>query len=277
MSRAGHPPGGAGAVTVTVHRPAAGDRDPTVGFVHGLGATAMVWQGLLDALPPGAGATVYGMPWDAANGSAWARSPEPRVWLARALRLTDRPPDVLVAHSFGANVVLDQLCAEGSDGYRGVVLVCPFYRSSPDGFDWTVISHYLNGFPDLLRAGILARPGGSPDPELVDAMAERVRDRIGPYGWLRFFGLFSGTPMLDLRGVDLPCLVVGGARDTASYPADCRALAQDLPRARAEILPGCGHFPMIDDPARTAGLLAGFLSDLVGVDGSPVAWKGAQQ
>lgn len=266
----------AGAVSVTVHRPAAADHHPTIGFVHGLGATATVWRGLLDTLPLGVGATVYRMPWDAADGSAWARRPEPRIWLAEALRLTGRPPDVLVAHSFGANVVLDQLCAEGSDGYRGVVLISPFYRSSPEQLDWDELCYYLNGFPGLLRDGILARPGGGPDPDLVDAMAQRVRDRIGPYGWLRFFGLFSSTPMLDLPAVAVPCLVLGGARDTASYPADCRALAGDLPRARVEIMPGCGHFPMIDDPARTAGLLAGFLSGLADVDGSPVARKGAQ-
>jgi pimeloyl-ACP methyl ester carboxylesterase len=86
-------------------------------------------------------------------------------------------------------------------------------------------------------------------------MSEKVRDRIGAYGWLRFFELFSRTPLLDLAALTMPCVVAGGEHDNASFPADCRALAAALPNARAEILPGHGHHLMLEAPERVAELI----------------------
>jgi pimeloyl-ACP methyl ester carboxylesterase len=269
--------------TVAVHRhPSAPDGhggSPTIGFVHGLGATGVVWRPVLDAMPATWDLLTFAMPWDAAQGGDWAHRPDPETWLTRALQLPDRPPDVLVAHSFAANVALRLLSADPGAGPRALVLVSPFYRGSPDAVDWSVLSHYVNGFQGLLKEGLLAGAGDRLDEGLVDAMADRVRDRIGPYGWLRFFTLFAGTPMLDLAALTMPCLVIGGGDDTASYPADCEALARRLPRGSSAILPGCGHFAMVDNPTRTAGLLTDFVSGVVealDVDGRPRA-NGAQR
>jgi pimeloyl-ACP methyl ester carboxylesterase len=118
-------------------------------------------------------------------------------------------------------------------------------------------------FDDLIRAGIVARRAGPPPAaDLLEAMVAKVRDRIGPYGWLRFFDLFTETPFLDLSRVDVPCLVVGGGLDTASYPADSAGLAAALPDARLEILPGCGHFGLVDNPVPAAAMVLDFLDGL---------------
>ena len=144
----------------------------------------------------------------------------------------------------------------GSFGIRAVVLVSPFYRARAEEFDWDTISYYLNDFHLFLAGGIAARRRSRPlDPELLTGMSEKVRDRIGPYGWLRFFELFSRTPLLDLDALRVPCVVAGGEHDNASFPADCRALAAALPDARVEILPGCGHHLMLEAPERVAELI----------------------
>jgi pimeloyl-ACP methyl ester carboxylesterase len=251
-----------GAVTAQVRRePVAGQ--VTVGFVHGLGGTPAVWQPLLERLPQEWGVTTFGLPWDAAEGSGWAVQDRPESWLERALQLPARPPQVLVAHSFGANAALQLLSTAGAAWARtGLVLMSPFYRSTPEAVDWAVLSHYLNGFEGLLRDGLLARPGGGPNPDLVDAMAQRLRDRISPYGWLRFVTLFTASPLLDLRKITMPCLVISGAEDTAAYPADGAALAGRLPQAEFTTVPG-GHFVMVDAATRTANLLTEFLSGVV--------------
>jgi pimeloyl-ACP methyl ester carboxylesterase len=231
----------------------------TVGFLHGLGASHPVWDRLVAGLPEDVEAWTFGLPWDATQGYAWALAPEPRVWLERAVGLLPTPPDVLVAHSFGANVLLDHVVAHGATGLDGLVLLSPFYRPSPDAFSWAVISHYLNDFTDLLAAGIAARSGAAPSPDVLAAMAEKVRDRISPYGWMRFFELFTATPTLDLAAVTVPCLILGGDRDTASYPEDNRNLARRLRRGSVEILAHTGHFAMVDDPARVGALVGDFL------------------
>jgi pimeloyl-ACP methyl ester carboxylesterase len=250
-------------VTVTacpVREPSGGET-MSVGFVHGLGATEAIWNPLIELLPAQVGVCRFGLPWDSAQGYRWALESHSRTWLERAFSLIPEPPDILVAHSFGANVLLDYLCAGGSAGGRGLVLMSPFYRPAPDAFDWAVLSHYVNDFAELLADGIAAQRTGAPAAERVTAMAEKIRDRIGPYGWLRFFELFSGTPMLNLAAVTAPCLVIGGTDDTASYPDDCQNLACALPDAAVRILPRCGHFTMIEEPRAVATLVVGFLHD----------------
>jgi pimeloyl-ACP methyl ester carboxylesterase len=196
-----------------------------------------------------------------------------RVFLEQAWDVAPGRPDVVVAHSFGANVMLDWVAAQGAVGCRGLVLMSPFYRSDPGMFDWASIRHYVNDFEDLVRAGIVARLNGSrPAPDVLEAMVDKVRDRIGPYGWMRFFDHYTRTPLLDLSTVDVPCLVLGGGNDTAAYPHDVRSLAEALPDAKAHILPGSGHFSMIDNTARVGGLLREFLHRI----GDPTAaTKGA--
>lgn len=261
--RAARHAGPHGTVTVTACqvRCPAGDAAvgpiATVGFVHGLGGGHAIWAQLVEALPDDVAIWAFGLPWDAGQGYGWAVGSEPRVWLRRALELMPVQPDVLVAHSFGANVLLDHVATHGTGALTGLVLLSPFYRPSPDAFTWPVISHYLNDFTDLLAAGISAR--GAPPADLLAAMAEKVRDRISPYGWMRFFELFTATPMLDLAAITVPCLVVGGGRDTASYPDDNRSLARRLTRGTVEILAQSGHFAMIDDPRRVAALVDEFL------------------
>jgi pimeloyl-ACP methyl ester carboxylesterase len=233
----------------------------TVGFIHGLAAGGSVWDPLVGELPPSVKPWVFSLPWDATGGYDWALREPARRWLARALSTAPQTPEVLVAHSFGANVLLDYLCAGGAlPDLAGLVLVSPFYRASRDGVDWATLLHYANDFSDVLRDGILAR--GTPAPELVAAMAARVRDRISPYGWLSFINLFAAAPGLELTALAMPCLIIGGDLDTAAYPEDCKELAARLPCASLTLLSGRGHFSMLEDPAAVAGLVAGFVSDL---------------
>jgi pimeloyl-ACP methyl ester carboxylesterase len=140
-----------------------------------------------------------------------------------------------------------------------VVLVSPFYRAAHDDFDWPAISYYLNDFHRILAAGIRVRDGGRIDPDLRENMARRVRDRIGPYGWTRFFEAYLETPALPLDRVHTPILIISGARDFAAFPADTEALRAVLPNCRAHILPDRGHFPMVEGPAEFGRLVDDFL------------------
>ncbi|GGY87159.1 proline iminopeptidase [Streptomyces poonensis] len=60
----------------------------------------------------------------------------------------------------------------------------------------------------------------------------------------------SGSPELyaACRALDLPVLVVDGARDIRPRPA-VDSLAEVLPRVRRVVLPGAGHYPWVEDPA----------------------------
>jgi pimeloyl-ACP methyl ester carboxylesterase len=108
-------------------------------------------------------------------------------------------------------------------------------------------------FARLLESGFETRTETAHLPEpLKAAMAARVRERIGPRGWLQFFDLFSRTPDLRLERMQFPCLVIGGEHDFAAPPGDCRALAHGLPAATVQILSGQGHFFLSQQPQHVA-------------------------
>ena len=59
--------------------------------------------------------------------------------------------------------------------------------------------------------------------------------------------------------VKVPTLVVGGADDTFTPPADLRALAGLFPRGTYAEVPGCGHLPPLENPEATAEAVLAFL------------------
>lgn len=253
MTPRASPECGGQPVHVRLLRPASAAPALRVGLVHGLEETCDVWAELVPLLIAHAEVHAFGLPWDGKHERTWAWECEPERWVARAMGLLPATPSVLIAHSFGANALLEHLVAKRPDGLTALTLLSPFYRPSYAAFDWGTISYYLNEFHRIMEEGIRVRlPRQGRAPGILSAMGERLRDRIGPHGWLRFFDLFARTPGLDLRALTVPCLVIGGENDFASWPADCRALAEALPIAEVEILSGCGHFAMLERPEKVA-------------------------
>ena len=201
------------------------------------------------------------LPWCGTRGQGWSARRGAADWIAEACRLLPRTADVLAAHSFGANALLAHLDG-GAASVRAVVLLAPFYKPRQEMFDWTLFHYYVKEFARLLESGFETRAETARLPEpMKAAMAARVRERIGPCGWLQFFDLFSRTPDLRLERMRFPCLVVAGEHDFAATPDDCRALARGLPSATVQIMPGHGHFFLSQQPQRVASCIERFLSE----------------
>jgi pimeloyl-ACP methyl ester carboxylesterase len=58
-----------------------------------------------------------------------------------------------------------------------------------------------------------------------------------------------------------PTLVIGAALDRTFPIEHSRAIAAAIPGARLEILENCGHAAVVEDPARVAALLGGFVAE----------------
>lgn len=67
----------------------------------------------------------------------------------------------------------------------------------------------------------------------------------------------------EARGITVPTLLLCGSADLSTPPEVVRATADVIPGARFEIIDGPGHLPPVEAPARTAELLAGFVSALL--------------
>ena len=63
----------------------------------------------------------------------------------------------------------------------------------------------------------------------------------------------------ELGRLHQPALVLWGDKDSFGPPSLGAEMARLMPSARLEVLPGAGHLPWVDQPERTAELLAAFL------------------
>lgn len=70
---------------------------------------------------------------------------------------------------------------------------------------------------------------------------------------------FDATDALE--AIDVPTLVVCGARDRLTPPACSRRLAREIHHATMRAIPSCGHMPMLERPQEFNGILAAFLRE----------------
>ncbi|MEU6591226.1 alpha/beta hydrolase [Streptomyces sp. NPDC046881] len=231
-----------------------------VTLLHGLAGSSRLWEPCLAAAPEGVRMTAADMAWPC-DGTAGPGLPgDPARLVGQVVRSTGA--QVVVAHSFAANALLEHLASPHAAPLRAAVLVSPFYRPRRQDFDWDTISYYLNRFHLILEEGLQVSSAGRLAPAARHAMALRVREVIGPYGWMDFFGAYLRTPALPLHRVRPPVLIVAGQDDRAAPPSDARQLARALPAARLEVFPSCGHFPMAEQAGPFTRVLGDFLAAL---------------
>jgi pimeloyl-ACP methyl ester carboxylesterase len=63
----------------------------------------------------------------------------------------------------------------------------------------------------------------------------------------------------DAAAIKVPALLVWGATDTDTPPADGRLLAAAIPRSTLRIIPDAGHFVHLDAPDQTYEYVSEFL------------------
>ena len=103
--------------------------------------------------------------------------------------------------------------------------------------------------------------GRRPRPDSVEDVKGAIR-RVAPaavVGALRALaGRGDSTPRL--AGVRAPTLVLGGAEDAITPPAETRAWASRIPAGRFVEIPGAGHLSNMENPAAFNEALAAFLA-----------------
>jgi pimeloyl-ACP methyl ester carboxylesterase len=98
------------------------------------------------------------------------------------------------------------------------------------------------------------------------ATAVPADDYSAPPPWYRQT-FYSGTParsqaaepLARLAAVTAPVLALAGAADDVAGTVPARLIGECYPKAEVVVLPGCGHYPWLDDPATFRTRVAGFL------------------
>ncbi|MER6900258.1 alpha/beta fold hydrolase, partial [Amycolatopsis sp. NPDC000740] len=206
----------ADAVRVRRRRPG---RHRTV-LLHGLGGGISSWDGFAAHVDADLELWDAQLPWHSAGSGRWSRRDDAAAAVAQALAAVPGDPDVVIAHSFAANLMLELLATKEIQQPRAVVLVSPFYRPTPEDFTWETAESYLHGLLAILDEGLRVSSGGRLDDDVRENMAHRLRERIGPYGWVRFFDAYLRSPMVAMDAVRPPVLVVSGRDDRAARAGD---------------------------------------------------------
>jgi pimeloyl-ACP methyl ester carboxylesterase len=82
----------------------------------------------------------------------------------------------------------------------------------------------------------------------------------------RFVAEHATSSHLDLSRVAAPTLVIGPSEDRVVDPATTRSVADRIPGARYESIPGASHSVAAEEPDLVARLIATFLSGDAGAD-----------
>ncbi|MBM0278025.1 alpha/beta fold hydrolase [Micromonospora tarensis] len=234
-------------------------------FLHGLGNSDEVWNAAIARWPdPHAELWSADLPWRLDFPGEWRHGADLTGYLAEATAGVPGTPDVVVAHSFAANLLLEWLTVpvRPTGAPAGAVLVSPFYRPSPDAFGWPDLERFPQTFRRVIEAGVAVHSAGRLAPQRLDDVVARVCDIVGPYGWARFLQTYLATPWLRTELVDMPCLVLAGADDFCPPAAESIALAGALPDARLHTFPDGGHFAMVERPDAFAAAVATFCTTL---------------
>lgn len=238
-----------------------GDPDaPTAVLVHGIEDSWMSWQALAGALDPSWRAVALDMPWRTGNDYRW-RTRSAGQWLADALALLDRTPDVLVAHSFGAGAVL-QMCSTGAgDVAATIVLICPIYRTAAQAVTWQMFERSRVTYSRHIRDGVRARIGARAarmESGVLDGMMDLALERAGPSGFFTVFDQYLISPSLPLADIEQPVLVIVGDEDQTLTPDAALALAAAMPDGTVRAHENYDHFCHIRQAAGVATQVADF-------------------
>jgi pimeloyl-ACP methyl ester carboxylesterase len=234
-------------------------------LVHGLEDSWESWLPLARRLPAGWRVDALDLPWRPGNDYRWRHRPA-GVWLAHGLDLLDGVPDLVVAHSFGANATLELLCTGGPWPVRAAVLVCPLYRPPEVALTWKVFDRSRRAFDQHMREGLLARLGpraATVEPDVLEKMTATAIDRVGPAAFLTVFDRFSASTSLPLARVTQPILLLGGGADPTLSRAAVTALAAAIPRASVVFQDRYDHFCHVRHAAEVAVEVAEWIADFV--------------
>jgi pimeloyl-ACP methyl ester carboxylesterase len=255
---------------IPIHSISQGNGSPVI-LIHGIAASLYDWGLLMPALFD-AGHRVMAIDLPGHGDSAQPKSPD--VYTANIFSqsleawvdgLKDRPPFILVGHSFGGYLSLEY-ARRHPDKVSALVLIAPFYKRE----QISPLLHWLHRFPAL--GGHIAQRTPLPlidralrwDPIQAAQFSPQARwqiavdyKRASPNIY-RLIGTAQDlTP--GLSEIEIPTLVIWGQKDLTLKPASFGDMVAAMPQASGRAMPGCGHQPHVGRPEMVNRLVLEFV------------------
>jgi pimeloyl-ACP methyl ester carboxylesterase len=249
----------------------AGDDAPGVVLLHHFYGNTTTWRHVLAGLAQDAHAVAFDRPafgltdrpgrgeWS--DGNPYTRERSARITLALLDHL-GMERAVLVGSSAGGSAALESY-ALAPERVAGLVLVSPAITGDvgpPAALRGTLAAPqfralaptFISRFSGDITRQRISRSWADPSRATDEDVAAYTLPQQVP-GWeLALYELFVAEPPPDLRDVlariDVPTVVVAGARDGVISPATNRRTAAAIPTGRYVEIPDCGHTPQEECP-----------------------------
>ncbi len=278
-----------------LHLHTSGPRDEatrgSVLFVHGYPFNATMWAPQLAALPDGwrgiapdlrgfgaspLNGAANDVPSGKRLGSGIARADEPVLTMARladdiaaVIEEESDGPAVVCGLSMGGYVTFE-LLRRHPDRVRAVVLVdTRAAADSDEGKENRLLSAQMvrsEGTRPLAVAmlpQLLAESTREENPELVETVRAMILDTPVQTVVAALAGMASRHDSTgDLGSISVPALVVVGAEDAITPPAEARRMAEAIPGAELAVISGAGHVSNLEAVDAFNSVLGSFLNDL---------------
>ena len=221
---------------------------PPLVLLHGAGASARVWAPLIGELGafdvmapslPGRGGS---------DGEAPASALEAAMFVDELLAVFGARGAIVLGHSYGGAVAIE--LALLSSRVAGLVLVSSGARLRVHPMILEAAEKPQSPESGAMLARFAFGPGAS---ELAIDDYARALAAVPPAAALADWRACESFDRMDaLARIAAPVLVVGGEEDALTPPKYQRFLAERLPRAQIELVPGQGHMLPFEAPALLA-------------------------
>jgi pimeloyl-ACP methyl ester carboxylesterase len=247
----------AGPVRCLLGGAPAGSGAPVVLLVHGSGGDATVWQALL---PHFAHVTAVGLDLPGRGASRAPRLPSAAAYAAfldqvRAALGVERV--FVLGQSLGGGIA-QHYAVDFEDRCQGIV-------AANSALDFHISAERLAAIEQDWDACVQSYARGQVSPRASEALklaALRMvaaRDPAAFRDDLVVCNGFDARPWL--HRLRRPLLVVAGQEDVLTVPARSMAIYERVPHAAMVTLAPCGHCSMLEQPARLAALVEGFVAE----------------
>ena len=233
---------------------------PPVVMVHGLGGSSNSFQTLMAALEgyrvlrpdlPGAGRSALRPGRPGLDGLAGS--------LRDCLRAAGVERAHFVGHSMGT-LICQRLAAKspqtvGSLTLFGAILEPPAAaRQALKERAASVLANGMAGIAESVSTGSVSAASRAANPVAVAFVRESLL-RQDPAGYAVHCEALSAATAADHAAIRCPTLLIAGEADPVAPVEMARRLQERIAGSRLEILPGVGHWMMVEAPQRAAELL----------------------
>ncbi len=243
----------------------------TLVLLHGLGGSGEDWAAVAKVLAKDFTVRALDLPGSARGprpGNGYAIEPLAR-WVLGEI---GKKPVLLAGHSLGGRVA-GEMAALAPDHVRALALLSPL-GSAPYGFTdrlkWKAMSRraLLESVPESSLRNAAGYGFAVHGPGRAGFVARTVAARTGPrrgevvHAVEQYVdGVLAAPPLAErLKGTSMPLLLATGAHDPLAPAEELRAIRSVRPDATLLVMPGIGHYALLEDPPRLARALRDFFA-----------------